>query len=194
MIYRKEGLGMSNEYKDWEKDKIEEEKLIVAEYPFLRARNIDGTVDINAKFPMMGLEIPDGWYKLFFQMCEDIKPVLKKYNLLNDFYFLQIKEKYNFLRCYYSKAPREVDEIIAKYEQMACYVCTICGKPATYETSDYIASFCDDCWKDKVRHQKGDWIEFKPYFTINTVTKGVHCDEKKISFKEEWDRYTQKIE
>ena len=62
---------MSNEYKDWERDKIEEEKEIVEKYPFLRARNIDGTIDTSSHFPMMGLEIPNGWYQLFFQMCDE---------------------------------------------------------------------------------------------------------------------------
>ena len=78
---------MSNEYKDWVQDKIEEEKQIVAKYPFLRARNIDGTVDMEAKFPMISLEIPNGWFKLFFQMCDDIKPLLEEEGVLNDFYF-----------------------------------------------------------------------------------------------------------
>lgn len=181
---------MSNEYKDWERDKIEEEKEIVAKYPFLRLRDIDGTVDTECKFPMMCLEIPDGWYKLFFQMCDDIKPILEEEGLLEDFYFIQVKEKYNRLRCYSNgKASYKVEDIIGKYEEMAYYICTNCGKPATVETQSYFASFCDDCWKGIFKNEKVEQIQFKNYFIVNTFTAGTHCDEKYISFKDEWERY-----
>ena len=81
--------------------------------------------------------------------------------------------------------------ILAKYSQIAPYVCIHCGKPATYETTGYIASFCDSCWKDWARHEKVEPIKFKSYFVINSETEGVHCDEKRISFKAEWDRYLE---
>ena len=181
---------MSNEYKDWERDKIEDEKLIVAEFPFLRTRNIDGTINMDAKFPLMYLEIPDGWNRLFLQMCEDIKPILKKEGLLETFYFVQVKEKYNRLICYHSGAPEEVDDIIQKYEVMASYICTKCGRPAIYETKGYIASFCEDCWKEietKI-HDKCELLEFKPYFKVTGFSKNEHY-EKTISFKKEWNRY-----
>lgn len=185
---------MSNEYKDWERDKIIEETQIVLKYPFLRLRNLDGTIDSSSKFPMMNLEIPDGWYELFFQMCEDIKPILEEAGLLNDFYFIQVKEKYNYLRCYSNgKAPHKVEEIIAKYEQLAHYVCIICGCPASYETKGYLASLCEACWKYDLNLCPADKLEFKSYFTINTFTEGAHCDEKKISFAEEWDRYLNNL-
>ena len=168
---------MSNEYKDWYQEKVAEEKELVAKYPFLRARALDG-------FPMIGLELPNGWYNLFYQMCDDIKDFVPK-----DFYFVQVKEKYNFMRCYTANSTQEIDDIINKYEHMAPYICTICGKPATFETSGYIASFCNDCWKDHMRHQKGDFIKFQPYFIVSSITEGTHFDKKKISFEEEWNRY-----
>ena len=74
--------------KDWIFDKIQEEKLIVEKYPFLHIRDIDGGIDTESKFPMMSLEIPDGWNKLFFQLCDDIKPILEKEGMLYDFYFI----------------------------------------------------------------------------------------------------------
>jgi hypothetical protein len=180
---------MSNEYKDWERDRIEEERQAVSEYPFLRIRDIDGTPDIEAKFPMIGLEIPNGWYKLFFQMCEDIKPLLEEEGLLDDFYFIQVKEKYNYLRCYSNgKASKKVEDIIAKYEQMAPYICTLCGKPATRETTGYIASFCDDCFKANFKHEKAEWLIFKPFFAVTTFGENGRSIQE-ISFEEEWNKY-----
>ena len=176
---------MSNEYKDWYMEKLTEEKELIARYPFLQARNLDGSIDTDVDFPMIGLEIPNGWYKLFYQLCDDIKDLV-----LEDFYFLQVKEKYNFMRCYAANSNSEVDAIISKYENMAPYICTVCGKPATFESSTYIASFCDNFWKDFARHEKGNWITFKPCFNTQLFSNGEHIKET-VSFEEEWNRYIQ---
>ena len=183
---------MSNPYRDWYNDLSENQKKIYnicMEYPFLIPRDIEGNVDEDFEYEYLGWEIPQGWIRVFLQMCGDVKPILEKYNMIDDFYFIQVKEKYGSLCCYSTGAPREVLEIITKYEHMSQYICFTCGRPATYETTSWIESYCDDCWKDKARHYKVEIIEFKPYFVINSFTEGAHCDEKKISFKDEWDRY-----
>ena len=178
---------MSNEYKEWERDKIEEEKKIVAKYPFLQIRDIDGSVDTKSKWPMIALEIPDGWYDLFFQMCDDIRDLVPE-----DFYFIQVKEKYNSLICFANNSTPEVNTILDKYAQMAYYVCIVCGAPADKLTTDYIASFCEGCWKDNVRHEKVEDIEFESTYTITHFNSGKRTTEE-ISFKDEWDRYLERI-
>lgn len=182
---------MSNEYKDWYNSFTERQKEIYEicmKYPFLIPRCIDGEPDEEFEYGYLELEIPRGWRNLFFQMCDDLKLALEKENSLYDFYFLQVKEKYNRLECYPNKASEEVQLIIDKYSAMASYICTICGRPATYETRGYIAAFCDNCWKDLARHERGEWIIFKSYFKIVSFQKGTHS-EKTISFEEEWNRY-----
>lgn len=161
--------------KDWVFDKIQEEKLIVEKYPFLHIRDIEGNIDMESKYPMMPLEIPNGWYNLFFQLCNDIKPILEKERVLYDFYFMQVKEKYNKLICYYNNAPKEVGDIIAKYEIMARYVCVNCGKPAVFETTGYIASYCDDCINQYNRNYNYHYLK----------TNG------EILFEDEWNRYVK---
>ena len=181
---------MSNEYKDWERDKIEEEKQYVEKYPFLRVRDIDGTIDYDSKWPMIGLEIPNGWYEMFFQMCDDIKDLVPE-----NFYFIQVKEKYNELRCYAANSSTEVDAILAKYERMAYYVCTVCGAPADMVSTGYIASFCGGCWKDNFRHEKVEPLAPSTVYLVRTTdfeNGGTHVQT--ISFKEEWDRYLKRLE
>ena len=160
-------------------------------YPFLRPRDLSGELveyteaELDERYTT---EIPGGWYKLFFQMCEDIKPILEKNNLLDTFYFLQVKEKFNRLCCYSTGSTDEVNAVISKYEAMAYYVCSNCGKPAEAETQGYFISFCNDCWKDFARHDTVRWITFKPYYTITTFENDKWVD-KTISFEEEWNRY-----
>lgn len=170
------------------------EKAVINQYPFLRARNTKGSLDTDTKWPMIFLEIPDGWLPLFFQMCNDIKAALEKEGAkaIEDFYFLQVKEKYNQLRCYHT-GSKVIDEIITKYSYISRYVCTVCRKPATFETSDYLASFCDDCGKDKTRHELGEWLEFSDTFTVSGYSNGQHY-KKEISVKDEWCRYLRSLE
>ena len=153
-------------------------------------RDIDGTIDTESKFPMICLEIPAGWEKLFFQMCSDLKPILEREDVLDDFYFLQVKEKYNCLECYPCKASIEVHDVIDKYSMMSSYVCTQCGRPATCDTRGYIASFCDDCWKDIYGQKRLEWIDFKPYYKVTSFANGERS-EKTVSFEDEWGRYVR---
>ena len=168
----------------------EEIKQLVERYPYLLPRNVwtdRVPEDYNYTY-MIGLELPDGWRKLFFQMCEDIRQPLIDTDYLNEFRFSQVKEKYNRMECYNFGAPEVVQEIIDKYSVMAGYVCTRCGKPATCETQGYFASFCDDCWKDAARHEHIEWIKFKPYYSVMGFANGERY-EKTISFEDEWNRY-----
>ena len=182
---------MSNEYKDWYNDLSENQKeiyKICMKYPFLIPRDIEGKRDEDFDYSYLGLEIPDGWNKLFYQMCSDIKPILEKEGLLDDFYFIQVKEKFNMLRCYYSNAPEEVRKIVAKYELMAPYICTECGKPAVYETQGYYASYCENCLNNLASHPEVEKIEPKTYYKFRGYSNGEHY-EKTISFEDEWNRY-----
>lgn len=176
-------------------EKIEINKRLVERYPYLMPRNV-----FTNKVPedydysyIKGEELPDGWKMLFLQMCEDIRQPLIDANYLDKFRFSQIKEKYNEMRCYHFGAPKDVDDILSKYEVMASYVCTQCGRPAHYETQGYLESYCEDCWKDKVRHEKMEQIKFKPYFKVTICDKNGKREET-ISFEEEWNRYLADIE
>lgn len=169
----------------------DEIKRLVERYPYLLPRNV-WTDELPADYDYTYIngigEIPRGWCKLFLQLCEDIRQPLIDADYLDKFRFSQIKEKYNRLECYNFGAPEEVQDIIDKYSVMAGYVCTRCGRPATCETQDYVASFCDDCWKDFVRHERIKWLQFKPFYkTIRFDRKGSY--ERIISFEDEWNRY-----
>ena len=172
-------------------------KELVERYPYLLPRNVwtDKLPDDYNYDYINGIgEIPPGWERLFLQLCEDIRQPLIDAGQLETFRFTQIKEKYNRLECYNNGAPEEVHRIIGKYSVMAGYICTNCGKPATFETDSYIASYCDDCWKDFVRHERGEWIKFKPYYKVSGWTKTDGRYEKTISFEDEWNRYIKSLE
>jgi hypothetical protein len=173
----------------------EEIKNLVERYPYLLPRNVwtDKVPEDYDYTYIRGLELPKGWYKLFLQLCEDIRQPLIEAGYLDKFRFSQIKEKYNRMECYNFGAPEAVQDIIDKYSVMAKYVCTVCGKPAVYETSGYIASYCDYCWRDLARHENGDWLRFKPQYKISGWKNG-EAYEKTISFEDEWNSYLASLE
>jgi hypothetical protein len=180
---------MSNEYKDRKVDRIKEEKQILEKYPFLAERTLDGEIDTEAEFPMTCLEIPNGWYRLFYQMCDDIKPILEREGLMDKFYFIQVKEKFNQLRCYANIDVPEIDEVIAKYEFLATNVCVRCGAPAEYETTGYIASICGDCRNGYFQAQKCNDLEIQTSYIDSFFQTGNTLIDVEVSFKEEWERY-----
>ena len=180
---------MSNEYKDWAADRIKEEKQILEKYPFLAERTLDGEIDTEAEFPMICLEIPNGWMRLFYQMCDDIKPILEQKGLMDKFYFVQVKEKFNQLRCYASIDVPEIAEFIAKYEFMATNVCIRCGAPAEYETTGYIASICGDCRNGYFQEQRCNNLEIQTSYISSFFKTGNTLVDEEVSFKEEWERY-----
>lgn len=174
----------------------EQNKQLVERYPFLLPRNVftdELPEDYDYSYINGIGEIPRGWEKLFLQMCEDIRQPLIDAGQLETFRFVQIKEKYNRLECYNNGAPEKVHEIIDKYTMMAGYICTNCGKPATFETSGYIASYCDNCFKDYARHHEGEWIKPSTEYKVHGFEDGKR-HTKMVSFKEEWDRYIKSLE
>ena len=170
-------------------------KELVERYPFLLPRNV-----FTDKLPedydysyIRGIgELPKGWERLFLQMCEDIRQPLIDAGYLDKFRFTQIKEKYNRMECYNFGAPEDVHESLNKYSMMAGYIWTICGKPATFESDGYIASYCDDCEKARKYRYRGERINFKPYFKVSGLTKEGSY-EKIVSFEDEWDRYIKSL-
>lgn len=167
----------------------EQNKILCERYPFLIHRNtLTGKIDNDYDYSYIVefAELPYGWYNLFLQLCEDIRQPLIDAGYLNEFRFLQVKEKFDSMRCYTWNAPKTVHDIIEKYEYISYFICQRCGKPATYQTTGWMTSYCDDCITntDK-KHAKP--IEFNPIFKIHRSDKnGTTIMERDVS--NEWDR------
>ena len=74
---------------------------------------------------------------------------LKKNNCLKQYRITQIKEKFGGLRWYDNGAPRELYDIINKYEDLSYRTCIVCGRPAKYISRGWISPYCEDCIGDR---------------------------------------------
>ena len=123
---------------------------LLERYPFLIPRNVwtDKIIE-NTDWTLLD-DMPQGWRIAFGeQMCEEIREVLIKYDYLYKYRITQIKEKYGSLRWYDNGAPKEVHDIIMKYEKLSETTCILCGKPATLISRGWISPFCDCIKQDE---------------------------------------------
>ena len=147
---------------------IEQNKNLVLKYPWLLPRNRFSDLapkDYDFSYTEID-ELPDGWRIAFGDsICEEIQRVLEKYDAVNKFRVIQIKEKYGSLRWYHGglsrEVAKEVEEIISKYEDISARTCIDCGKPATKISLDWICPWCDDCSK---KHPDFRFKPIKDYF------------------------------
>lgn len=121
---------------------------LIQEYPYLQPRNVwTDKIPEDYDFSYMrGVgELPPGWERLFLMCCKDLKTLLDKDQYTDDFRFSEIKEKYNSMRLYHNGATEGIIHVLYMYEHLSSYICQCCGKIATFETSGWIASYCDNC-------------------------------------------------
>lgn len=184
------GLG-----EDWSSRQLR--KTLIEEYPYLQPRNVfSGKIpeDFDYQYIKGEYDLPDGWLELFLQCCSDIKEPLVKADYLNKFMFTQIKEKYGSMRMYNYGAPKEVHDILSKYEFLSQQVCCVCGKPAIAMTRGWICPYCDAHLQEELGEfvKEADPVEIKTSYIRKTYHDGITV-ETVIDCSDEWDRYLKRI-
>lgn len=142
-------------------------KELIENYPFLLPRSRwTGEPDEDYDYSHTELDaMPEGWRIAFGeQMCEEIREALIKANCLDEYRIMQIKEKYGSLCWYDGGAPREVHEIIRKYERLSKRICIHCGKPATKISTGWISPFCDECVENNPYKAYNHYVPIKEWF------------------------------
>lgn len=150
--------------------------ILVNKYPFLLPKywNADTmSYEVRKDYDYTWTELdemPDGWRKSFGEMmCEEIKEELIKYNCLDEYLIIQIKEKFGQLRWYDNGTPIgcNVSRIIDKYSVLSENICIICGKPDVPITKNgWISPYCKKCfttpndwYKKEFPNKVDEWIK-----------------------------------
>jgi hypothetical protein len=171
-------------------------KQLIERYPYLLPRNPftdEPSQTYDYSYVLGEYDLPKGWFKLFLQMCEDIRKPLDNINYLEKFRFTQIKEKYGKLCVYTHGATHQVTDIISKYEFLSQQICCVCGEPATIRTYGYICPYCTEHVKDSMECiEDAEIINPQTSYIETTWTAG-HKRERSVSVKDEWNRYLERI-
>ena len=159
---------------------MENIKELIEKYPFLLPRNVwtdKLEEDYDYSYCWFKDDIPQGWWKFFgLAYLDDLKEVLEKYNYVDKFRFLQVKEKFGGLRAYNSGAPEEWFSHEYAWEYISEHTCVNCGKfPVRMRDDGWVCPWCDDCFKEN--HNNLNEEEFAKYSEKWTIDKDDRLQE-----------------
>jgi len=93
-----------------------------------------------------GCEHGDGWFNLLWRLCEDLEPLVAKYEKQTGhrFQVVQVKEKFGGLRFYVANANDVIRQRIELAELESLKSCELCGKPGRRRIDGWINVLCDE--------------------------------------------------
>ena len=81
--------------------------------------------------------IPEGWFKAFGkELIQDLNEAIDSENI-EDFEFLEVKEKWLELRMYIHPYNERIEQIIEKYTELSRKYCLACGSPKPCKEDPY---------------------------------------------------------
>ena len=100
---------------------MERDRYLIERYPWLCPYPNDN-----------GILLPSGWSDLILDLCEELRVLLDKYNLVDKYRVAEAKEKWFMLRWYDyltdgSEMPQDIDDLVMRYEEQSQYTCMLCG-------------------------------------------------------------------
>lgn len=125
-----------------------ENQTLCERYPFLIPHDWEtGKVIDDFDYEYTELDnMPEGWRKAYGEaLCEDLAAELRHIGRLDEYYVLQIKEKFGALRWHGNIQTPEIRAILQKYEDLTRFTCIECGAPATRVTLNWICPYCENC-------------------------------------------------
>lgn len=126
---------------------------LLIEYPFLKMSDDGQLIWLDA--------FESGWQRAFgIDFCEELKEALIRDDKLDEFEFVDIKEKYGMLDISAKGTGYYSSKVIDKYENISQFYCAHCGKPARYVYTNYIYPVCEEC----VRSFDGGTFKTIEYF------------------------------
>lgn len=158
---------------------VEENKTLVEKYPILIPKSVytgENVKDYDYSYTCLD-HIPAGWAKAFgIPMIEDIQNEVNTWpqEERENFYFMDIKEKFGELRVYTSHMTGKLFEILDAYCAISRNVCIICGKlDVPMVNRGWINPYCRDCATkvDIERLEEYDEaVRDEPKDIVNTLT------------------------
>ena len=152
---------------------MENVKELIEKYPFLLPRNVltdKLDEDYDYSYCWFKDDIPQGWWKFFgLAYLDDLREVLEKYDFLDKFRFLQVKEKFGGLRAYNGGAPEEWFSHEYAWEYISEHTCVKCGKfPVRMRDDGWVCPWCDDCFKENHDNlSEEDFAKYSEKWTID---------------------------
>ena len=128
-------------------------------------------------------EMPTGWIRAFGKLLLDDIYDQVEADGLEDFKFLQIKEKFGSLRVYCMPTTEAIERIIDAYSEISEHVCVICGKLDVYLIDfGWICPMCHDCYGDTSYHA------FRREYESAIIVDECKIPEKYMELRTKYDK------
>jgi hypothetical protein len=102
--------------------------------------------DIRHTAMPRGFTNDDGWFDLLWRLCEDLEPLVAKFEQASgsQFEVLQVKEKFGGMRIHVNHANDAIHQRIETAIQESFHTCEVCGQPGTLREDGRIKTLCDE--------------------------------------------------
>lgn len=138
-------------------------------YPYWEKETEPGREPYDYSYTMLDF-VCIGWQKAFLDTCQEIQDYLKRKNIpLDQFYFVELKEKYGRLDITAdgdALNDKHLSEWLWHADTKFMLYCPHCGKPTKYCTlGAYVLYLCPECAKKVNVETRLLTAEDIPYFT-----------------------------
>lgn len=89
---------------------------------------------IHPRWGKIQFEINNGWFDLILNLSLEIEKCVNSSENKIWPVAMQVKEKFGGLRFYVDNSDDDIDNIIAKYENLSIETCDVCGKTGKRES------------------------------------------------------------
>jgi hypothetical protein len=109
-------------------------------------RWFDTEGDVRRTAMGQGFTNDDGWFDILWRLCEDLEPLVAKFEQESgsQFEVLQVKEKFGGLRVHVNHANDAIHQRIETAIQESLNTCEVCGQPGTLREARCIKTLCDE--------------------------------------------------
>jgi hypothetical protein len=115
---------------------------LCADFPLLYSARYAGTRDTLSH---VGIETGDGWFDIIYELSAKLESLIEKLPLeeRNNYYAVQVKEKFGLLNFYMSRATEEMRSLTGEAEGKSASTCEECGQPGKLQGGRWFKTLCE---------------------------------------------------
>ena len=92
-----------------------------------------------------GFETDDGWFQIIRDLSARLEGIIKRLpeGERDDYYAVQVKEKFGGLRFYMNMETEEMSRVIREAEGQSVVTCGVCGRPGRLRGRGWVKTLCE---------------------------------------------------
>lgn len=115
---------------------------LCADFPLLYCVRHEET---RCSLSHFGFETEDGWFQIIHGLSARLEGIIKRLPAgeRDDYYAVQVKEKFGGLRFYMNMETEEMSRVIQEAEVQSAVTCEVCGRPGRLRGRGWVKTLCE---------------------------------------------------